>query len=484
MWLKTVWVLVSLLCLLACSGGGGGSPLPPQPEPLSITAPDRVSSQSFFFSLKGGLSSDQLSAFLDNAECVLFARSSTEVFFKCPVASRSGTQNSAKRTIKLFVNASSTPAITKDIFIILPTKVNDTGASICLDEDEAVISCGDAPGQQDASSGRDVFTDIPRTTVGPASFDWKKIDEQGNDLADSALGYACIKDNVTGLIWEVKNSSFSDQSPNQLRVFSDVPSYVNYLNQKSWCGKSDWRLPALLELYGILNFGAFNKEQPSATDSMLDLVFFNNEAINNFDFWLNEPEAGSIQNGHALDVQIARTAVKINTDAAMTLLVSGSTIPESSTRFVIQENGTEILDKYTNLIWKRCPEKSTLDLTLPGGQCVGEANDRNLNWIQALKTLTNEDLAKGWRLPNSKELVSLLNLTRKSPATYSEFFAFANQPSTYDFGEFWTATPQYSFSLGGWKMRTYVQFNVGLVNFDVDVTGVRQVLLVRDGSLN
>jgi len=35
-----------------------------------------------------------------------------------------------------------------------------------------------------------------------------KLDEHGNELPDSAKTWAMVKDNNTGLIWEVKNSKF------------------------------------------------------------------------------------------------------------------------------------------------------------------------------------------------------------------------------------------------------------------------------------
>jgi hypothetical protein len=78
-----------------------------------------------------------------------------------------------------------------------------------------------------------------------------------------------------------------------------------------------------------------------------------------------------------------------------------------------QANGSEIKDKQTNLIWQRC----ALGQTWNGSTCIGlEKKDTWENALQAAKNQT------GWRLPNIKELKSLVETACYDPAINSNIF--------------------------------------------------------------
>lgn len=60
---------------------------------------------------------------------------------------------------------------------------------------------------QDCSSGRDATHN--NDSDGDAGFSYTKLDSKGDPLSDQSVTYAstpwaCVQDNVTGLIWEVK----------------------------------------------------------------------------------------------------------------------------------------------------------------------------------------------------------------------------------------------------------------------------------------
>lgn len=84
----------------------------------------------------------------------------------------------------------------------------------------------------------------------------------------------CMRDDLTGLIWEVKGVSgvrgsgntytnFGDSSP------GDASDYVAQINALGLCGFTDWRLPTADELFSIVNFG-------KATGPLIDAVAFPN----------------------------------------------------------------------------------------------------------------------------------------------------------------------------------------------------------------
>ncbi len=75
-------------------------------------------------------------------------------------------------------------------------RVPDTGQTLCYDTPGNIITCP-SPGQ--ALYGQD-----GNYSINPMSF--TKLDAHGNDLPDSATTWYMVRDNVTRLIWEMKNN--------------------------------------------------------------------------------------------------------------------------------------------------------------------------------------------------------------------------------------------------------------------------------------
>lgn len=171
---------------------------------------------------------------------------------------------------------------------------NDTGHIQCS-TGSTLAACpqGDYPGQ-DAEFGRDAAASLEKFGDGPAGFDFTKLDENGDVLADqSASGHTCVRDNVTGLFWEVKtndgglrhfNNTYSwystdtatnggeEGEPDSENADCsgsdcDTQSYVEAVNAEGLCGFSDWRLPTISELLSIAHYGTGASETPRiATD--------------------------------------------------------------------------------------------------------------------------------------------------------------------------------------------------------------------------
>lgn len=149
-----------------------------------------------------------------------------------------------------------------------PIYLNDTGIVHCSDTENPHTHCGLSayPGQ-DAEFGRDVLYN--QKDDGKAGFSFTKLDHQGQALDGSAPEWSCIKDNVTGLIWENKTTDgglhdhdklYTHFSPSydpqgKFAASDDAQGLVIAVNTEGWCGAHDWRLPNALELQSLVDYG-------------------------------------------------------------------------------------------------------------------------------------------------------------------------------------------------------------------------------------
>jgi len=170
--------------------------------------------------------------------------------------------------------------------------LNDTGIQFCGEATSGNNEpcTGSEPAGQDAHYGRDAAAaagTLAKTGGGKAGFDFTKIDANGNSLPASAAGWSCVRDNVTGLVWEVKSDDGglrdkdwgyswynSDPATNGGSEGYLDPSYGNNcsgtldhcnteayaaaVNSAGLCGHSDWRLPKRRELQSIVDYGRVN----------------------------------------------------------------------------------------------------------------------------------------------------------------------------------------------------------------------------------
>lgn len=181
--------------------------------------------------------------------------------------------------------------------------LNDTGQTLCYNAANAPVACSAAVGgdagvnpRQDGRYGRDAAAgQLTKVGAGAAGFDYSKIANNGSALAASAtLGiaatdWACTKDNVTGLVWEVKTSSGLRSSAHTYTWYStdatsnggnvgalgidtcggslaaapynkrcNTQNFVAAVNAGGLCGASDWRLPSQRELLTVVHAGNTN----------------------------------------------------------------------------------------------------------------------------------------------------------------------------------------------------------------------------------
>lgn len=175
-------------------------------------------------------------------------------------------------------------------------KINDTGITQCMYKEYHFTDCsstdmGDLSGlNQDGEVGRDFLASkgqLQKIGSGDSGFDFTKISATGQKLPANASEWSCVKDNHTGLLWEVKtdDGGLHDKDNNFFWYNTDTSSnggsegyenggkntqtYTKTINQQALCGYNNWRLPSRQELHGIINIGNLVKYKPA-----IDPIYF------------------------------------------------------------------------------------------------------------------------------------------------------------------------------------------------------------------
>lgn len=230
-------------------------------------------------------------------------------YFKFTLSDGKATSNEAQVTVSI--------ALPSPLSATATGKLNDTGAVTCANTSTSNLSCPiTTHPQQDADVGRDVTHND--NTDGKGGFSFTKVDKDGRALpiqdqswsntGTEAAGtkWSCVKDNVTGLIWEIKTDDNglhdkdwvytwynSDSTKNggdagtQTTALScgasiscDTESFVNAVNNATWCGANDWRLPTLRDLASLSILESDNNQLLG-----IDTNFFPDLPLSNRQYW-------------------------------------------------------------------------------------------------------------------------------------------------------------------------------------------------------
>ncbi len=251
--------------------------------------------------------------------------------------------------------------------------------------------------------------DAYAVSSGPLGFSTTKIAADGSDLPDSATTWSCVRDNVTGLYWEAEyatNGSFGFTNIGDLRA-ADASTYAQSKNAARSCGFSDWRLPTVAE--------------------QMNLVNLNN--VVGFSSWSSDASAANAGQSWILriggyDQELPRT------NRLYLRLVAGDSA-RSVGPYTYSTDGTVVTDVRTGLTWSRCSEGQNWN----GVTCTGTATRFTLESGLAYAKAKGG----GWRVPNIKELNSIVDRSRSNPAI--DIAAFPGTLTGYH-----TSTPQ----SGGW----------------------------------
>ncbi len=148
--------------------------------------------------------------------------------------------------------------------------------------------------------------------------------------------------------------------------------------------------------------------------------------------------------------------------------VAGTEASNPTSVYAIDSVNGTVTDTRTGLMWDRCPRGQS------GGDCAtGGAG--GYTWQGALDGVATVGTYKGfndWRLPNVRELRSLVEECRRAPSINE--FAFPNTPLLF----FWSGSP----SAGGAANAWFVEFQDGVGNTVSRSNASGRVRLVRAGQ--
>ena len=317
-------------------------------------------------------------------------------------------------------------------FLLAATiQLPQTGQTKCYDTTGAEIDC--AGTGQDGEIRAGVAWPNPRFTIG------------------AGTESECVTDNLTGLMW-ARNGNL----PNGTMTWYQAIDYANNLNL---CGYSDWRLPNVNELESLINANELD------TGTWLNTQDFNNVqpysywssttyAINTNSVWIvnmwygyagydyNDRDYGYVWPVRAdttSPAQIWSTGQKISYVAGDDGdLERGVVWPNP--RFSNQGNGT-VVDNLTGIIWTKDANAPGPSVCIPGTYKTWQSA---LDYVACLNT--NNYLGyDDWRLPNRKELRSLIDYSNYNPALTSGHPFTSVQSGTY-----WSSATCTYYTNGAW----------------------------------
>lgn len=305
----------------------------------------------------------------------------------------------------------------------------DSGQSQCYDTNGLIL----APSEASDYTGQDAFI-------------------QGNALRYHDNGDGTITDLNTGLMWQQEHD-FTRRN---------LAKSVAHVKAMTLAGYDDWRVPTIKELYSIANFdGELMKPESGGTSKpYIDTEYFDyqydkklmfagqfysstvyvkNDVQNFtrhdglqgvFGFNFSDGHIKSYESGKFFDGTAITKSDGMFVPGCFVRAVRGST-GLYDMDYVANGNGT-VTDRSTALMWAR------------------DDSGSRMNWVDALHYAEQSTLAgySDWRLPNVKELQSLVDYNKVDfPAINTDFFntSLTKFESPEDSYYFWTSTTQGDF---------------------------------------
>ncbi|MCP4361230.1 MAG: DUF1566 domain-containing protein [Chloroflexi bacterium] len=311
----------------------------------------------------------------------------------------------------------------------LVSAIPDTGQTSCYDANGIQISC---PTSSQSFYGQD------------ANYEGLTPSYQNNNDGT-------ITDLITDLMWQQS----PDRNGNGAINVSDKLTYdeaVVAASSSMLAGYDDWRLPTITELYSLIDFSGFDVSGYNGSDTSGLTPFID---TNYFDFGYGDTSAGE----RIIDAQFATSTkyVSVTMNGAETMFGVNFADGRIKGYGLTSPRGTEM--EFYVIFVRGNTDYDTNDLTDNGNGAISD-NATGLMWQQDDSGSGNiwsdalaycETLSTGgyddWRLPNAKELQSIVDYGRSPDTTNSAAIAplfnatqITNEAGEADYAAYWSST--------------------------------------------
>lgn len=482
-WTKTVAAAAVAAAVAGCGGGGGGAAVVPEAVVTAVSAPTVLEST-------GEL---QFAVALDKAAVnTIRVQYSTVSTAKAGGGGTGSAVGGAACAAGIDIVAASNqelviPAGSAGGTIRVPVCTNTT-----FGPNKTVLLAWSLSGASGSALGTILNDDAGGLNgTGVAGTFGRDSEPLTSAAADGRLGFSfqnvanaapaggnCVRDNVTGLLWEPKTgAALHDPAAIFAWGSAALTTHIANVNAANTCGFADWRLPTPEELASLVDNG-------QAVTPTLDGAWFTNQAA--AQYWTStEYRDGTATNAWFVDFNTGTVSSGIKTAAYRARLVTrGGTVAPAAlpascadaSRYSNHGDGT-VTDNRTGLMWKQCAEGQS------GAACAGGAAVA-IEWAAALAQPAtangNSDLGyTDWRLPTRAELSSIAEREQCDalgvvPSVIATVF-----PNT-GIADYWTQTPDAFNAAQAWR----VNFRDGEVApaAKTGVAASKRVRLVRAGQ--
>ncbi len=292
-----------------------------------------------------------------------------------------------------------------------------------------------------------------------------------------------VKDEVTGLTWQKSYDSGT-------YYWASIQTVVDNLNNQNYGGYSDWRVPTIKELYSLWDASV---GWPYIDTDYFDITYTSEQELSHTIFWSTDKYTGVMGNISANgETPGAELAFGVNFGTGHIKSYSIKVGPKHQVRCVRgnlsygvnlfqNNNDGTISDLATGLMWQQ------------------NDNGSGIDWEDALAYAQTQNNANylghnDWRLPNAKELQSLVDYKRSPYATNTanvgpaintlfSCTSILNDGGKADYPYYWTSTSAMSMANGSYPSAWYVAFGqaedgngenlhgAGAVRFDSKTVG-------------
>ncbi len=324
-------------------------------------------------------------------------------------------------------SAAVEPATTPSYAIV------DTGQTTCYNSAGRVIDC--------SNTGNVIGQDAQHT---------------GNAPSYTDNGDGTVTDNVTGLMWSQSPDLNGDGTidVNDKLMYDEAAAGAESFNL---AGYDDWRLPTIKELYSLIMFTGIDPSGYNGNDTANLTPFINTDY---FDFGYGDVSAGE----RIIDAQFASRTIYVSTTMGGAETMFGVNFADGRIKgYPVGPMPGQSEDKGYYVLYVRGDsaygENSLVDngdgtITDDATGLMWTQNDSGagMNWAEALAWVEEMNAANylghnDWRLPDIKELQSLVDYNRSPDTTNSAAIdpsfnatAITNEAGQTDYPVYWSST--------------------------------------------